>query len=100
MLAVAAAPATAAPQTVRILSVSAENVKPGQKVRVQFRVTNNGSGAEKAVVVVGGGLRCTSGCRAEPNLGAGRSQTFDATVVVLLDPAGNEFCLTRSAEER
>ena len=80
-VAVSAAPATAAPQTVRILSVSAENVKPGEKVRVRFRVTNNGSGSEKAVVVVGGGLRCTSGCRAEPTLGAGRSQTFDATVV-------------------
>ena len=80
-LAVSAAPATAAAQTVRILSVSAENVQPGETVRVQFRVTNNGSGAETAIVVVGGGLRCTSGCRAEPNLGAGRSQTFDATVV-------------------
>lgn len=80
-LAVSAAPATAAPETVRILSVSAENVKPNETVRVQFRVTNNGSKAETAIVVVGGGLRCTSGCRAEPNLGPGRSQTFDATLV-------------------
>jgi len=80
-LAVSAAPATAAPQTVRILSVSSENVKPDDKVRVQFRVTNTGGAAETAIVVVGGGLRCTSGCRAEPNLGPGESQTFDATVV-------------------
>ncbi|GIM89573.1 carboxypeptidase-like regulatory domain-containing protein [Paractinoplanes toevensis] len=80
-LAVSAAPATAAPQTVRILSVSAENVKPGETVRVRFRVTNNGSGAETAIVVVGGGLRCTTGCRAEPNLGPGQSQTFDAALV-------------------
>jgi len=80
-LAATAAPATAAPQTVRILSVSAENVKPGETVRVRFRVTNNGSGAETAIVVVGGGLRCTTGCRAEPNLGPGRSQTFDTTLV-------------------
>lgn len=79
--AVSAPPATAAPQTVRILSVSAENVKPGETVRVRFRVTNNGSGAETAIVVVGGGLRCTTGCRAEPNLGPGRSRTFDAKVI-------------------
>ncbi|GAA2631446.1 carboxypeptidase-like regulatory domain-containing protein [Paractinoplanes durhamensis] len=80
-LAVSAAPAAAAPETVSIVSVSAENVKPGEKVRVRFRVTNNGSGAETAIVVVGGGLRCTAGCRVEPNLGAGQGQTFDATVV-------------------
>ena len=80
-LAVSATPATAAPQTVNILSVSAENLKPGETVRVRFRVTNNGSGAETAIVVVGGGLRCTTGCRAEPKLGPGRSQTLDATLV-------------------
>lgn len=76
-----AAPATAAPETVSILSVSAENVKPREVVRVRFRVTNNGGRAETAIVVVGGGLRCTAGCRAEPKLGPGRSQTFDATLV-------------------
>lgn len=80
-LAVSAAPATAAPETVRILSVSAENVKPNEKVRVRFSVTNTAGRAEKAIVVVGGGLRCTAGCRVEPSLGPGRSQTFDATVV-------------------
>ncbi|MFF0466032.1 carboxypeptidase-like regulatory domain-containing protein [Micromonospora zamorensis] len=80
-LAVSAAPATAAPQPVRILSVSAENVKPNETVRVRFSVTNTGSRAEAAIVVVGGGLRCTSGCRAEPKLGPGRSQTFDTTLV-------------------
>jgi len=80
-LAVWASPAAAAPQTVRILSVSAENVKPGETVRVRFSVTNTGSAAETAIVVVGGGLRCTAGCRAEPKLGPGRSQTFDAKVV-------------------
>ncbi|MGW5077833.1 carboxypeptidase-like regulatory domain-containing protein [Micromonospora echinospora] len=79
--AVAAAPATAAPETVSILSVSAENVKPRETVRVQFRVTNNGRRAETAIVVVGGGLRCATGCRAEPNLGPGQSRTFDATLV-------------------
>ncbi|MFI7426745.1 carboxypeptidase-like regulatory domain-containing protein [Micromonospora sp. NPDC049836] len=76
-----AAPATAASETVRILSVSAENVKPNETVRVRFRVTNNGSRAETAIVVVGGGLRCASGCRAEPNLGPGQSQTLDTTLV-------------------
>ena len=83
-LALPAAPSTAAPaapETVSILSVSAENVKPREAVRVRFRVTNNGRRAEKAVVVVGGGLRCTAGCRAEPNLGPGESRTFDATLV-------------------
>ncbi len=80
-LAVSAAPATAAPETVRILSVSAENVKPNETVRVRFRVTNNESRAETAIVVIGGGLRCTSGCRVEPNLRAGQSQTFDTTLV-------------------
>ncbi|GIF23492.1 hypothetical protein BJ973_004103 [Actinoplanes tereljensis] len=77
----AGAPAMAAPETVRILSVSAENVQPGETVRVQFRVTNTGSGSETAIVVVGGGLRCTDGCRAEPKLAPGASQTFDATLV-------------------
>ncbi|MFF5199069.1 carboxypeptidase-like regulatory domain-containing protein [Micromonospora parva] len=80
-LAVSAAPATAAPETVSILSVSAENVKPNDTVRLRYRVTNNGRKAETAIVVIGGGLRCTSGCRVEPNLGPGRSQTFDTTLV-------------------
>ncbi|MCF0091302.1 carboxypeptidase regulatory-like domain-containing protein [Micromonospora sp. MH99] len=81
MLAVSAAPAAAAPETVSILSVSAENVKPNETVRVRYRVTNSASRAEKAIVVVGGGLRCTSGCRAEPNLKPGQSQSFEATLV-------------------
>jgi hypothetical protein len=80
-LVVPSAPAAGAPAPISILSVSAENVKPGDKVRVRFRVTNNGGGAETAVVVVGGGLRCTAGCRAEPNLAAGKSRDFEATVV-------------------
>ena len=71
MLTVTAAPVTAAPAPVRILSVSAENVEPGDRVRVRFRVTNTGKAAETAIVVVGGGLRCTTGCRAEPTLAAG-----------------------------
>ncbi|WP_240033290.1 carboxypeptidase-like regulatory domain-containing protein [Micromonospora globbae] len=61
--------------------MSAENVKPGDKVRVQFRVTNNGSRAETAIVVVSGGLQCTTGCRVEPNLKPGQSQDFQATLV-------------------
>jgi hypothetical protein len=81
MLVVGAAPVTAAPAPVRILSVSAENVKPGDKVRVRYRVTNTGKAAETAIVVVGGGLRCTTGCRAEPKLAAGKSRDFEATVV-------------------
>jgi hypothetical protein len=80
-LAVSAAPVSGAPAPISILSVSAENVKPGDKVRVQFRVTNTGSGAEAAIVVVSGGLRCITGCRAEPNLKPGKSQDFGATVV-------------------
>jgi Carboxypeptidase regulatory-like domain len=80
-LAVSAAPVAGAPAPISILSVSAENVKPGDEVGVQFRVTNNGSGAETAIVVVGGGLQCTTGCRAEPNLKPGQSQDFRATVV-------------------
>ncbi|MFC4068836.1 carboxypeptidase-like regulatory domain-containing protein [Actinoplanes subglobosus] len=80
-LAVFAPPVAAAPAPVRILSVSAENVAPGETVRVKFRVTNTGSATETAIVVVGGGLRCTSGCRAEPSLGAGKSKDLAATVV-------------------
>ncbi|KKK01546.1 carboxypeptidase regulatory-like domain-containing protein, partial [Micromonospora sp. HK10] len=80
-LVVPAAPATAAPETVRILSVSAEHVKPNETVRVRYRVTNNGNRADTAIVVVGGGLRCSSGCRVEPKLGAGQSLTFDTTLV-------------------
>ncbi|MDY7089931.1 MAG: carboxypeptidase-like regulatory domain-containing protein [Actinomycetota bacterium] len=76
-----ATPVAAAPAPVRILSVSAENVKPGDKVRVRFRVTNTGQRAETAIVVVGGGLECASGCRAEPDLGGGASKDFSATLV-------------------
>jgi hypothetical protein len=79
--AVAAVPATAAPQVVRLLSVSKENMRPGDSVRVKFRVTNPGRSPESAYVLVSGGLRCTTGCEARPTLGAGRSQTFQATLV-------------------
>ena len=78
---VAAAPVAGAPVPIRILSVSAENVSPGDKVRVRFRVTNVGGGTGTAVVVVGGGLRCATGCRAEPSLAAGRSRDFETTLV-------------------
>jgi hypothetical protein len=86
--AVPATPAAGAPAPIRILSVSAENVEPGDTVRVRFRVTNTGQGAETAIVVVGGGLQCTAGCRAEPNLGPGRSQDFQATLVAPKVSAG------------
>ncbi|MEU8660575.1 carboxypeptidase-like regulatory domain-containing protein [Actinoplanes philippinensis] len=81
VLAGAATPVAAAPAPIRILSVSAENVEPGDTVRVRFRVSNTGSAAGTAIVVVGGGLKCATGCRAEPNLGAGKSRDFEATVV-------------------
>ncbi|WP_262282229.1 carboxypeptidase-like regulatory domain-containing protein [Micromonospora sp. MA102] len=80
--------------------MSAENVEPGDKVRVQFRVTNNGSGAETAIVVVGGGLQCTTGCRAEPNLKPGESQDFQATVVAPQVNAGEILGLNISVAVR
>ncbi|MEV6304892.1 carboxypeptidase-like regulatory domain-containing protein [Actinoplanes sp. NPDC051861] len=78
LLAVAATPAAGAPAPIRFLSVSAENLKPGDTVRIRFRVTNTGKAAETAIVVVGGGLTCNTGCRAEPNLGPGESRDLDA----------------------
>ncbi|MBM2619420.1 carboxypeptidase regulatory-like domain-containing protein [Actinoplanes sp. LDG1-06] len=81
ILGVPAAPVAAAPAPVRIQSVSAENVKPGDTVRVRFRVTNTGSATETAIVVVGGGLRCETGCRAEPRLGPGKSRNLEARLV-------------------
>ncbi|MEV4347671.1 carboxypeptidase-like regulatory domain-containing protein [Actinoplanes sp. NPDC049596] len=48
---------------------------------MKFRVTNTGSRAETAIVVVGGGLQCTTGCRAEPNLAPGKSKDFEARLV-------------------
>jgi hypothetical protein len=99
-LAVSAAPAAGAPAPISILSVSAENVKPGDKVRVQFRVTNTGSRAETAIVVVSGGLECTTGCRAEPNLKAGASQDFQATVVAPQVNAGETLGLNISVAVR
>ncbi|XVU28297.1 carboxypeptidase-like regulatory domain-containing protein [Actinoplanes sp. CA-054009] len=87
-LAVSAAPALGAPAPVSILSVSATDVKPGDKVKVKFRVTNTGRGAAKAIVVVGGGLPCASGCRAEPRLRPGKSKDFQATVVAPAVSAG------------
>ncbi|MDO3703547.1 carboxypeptidase-like regulatory domain-containing protein [Micromonospora sp. C28SCA-DRY-2] len=76
-----AVPATAAPPTISILSVSAENVKSGQSVQVRFRATNNGSGKETVFVAVSGGLQCTAGCSASQVIGPGLSETFTATVV-------------------
>ncbi|WCN83245.1 carboxypeptidase-like regulatory domain-containing protein [Micromonospora sp. LH3U1] len=99
-LAVSAAPVAGAPVPINILSVSAENVKPGDKVRVQFRVTNNASRAETAIVVVGGGLQCTTGCRAEPKLKPGQSQDFQATVVAPQVNAGETLGLNISVAVR
>ncbi|MEU4472727.1 carboxypeptidase regulatory-like domain-containing protein [Micromonospora sp. NPDC023888] len=99
-LAVSAAPVAGAPAPISILSVSAENVNPGDKVRVQIRVTNNGSGAETAIVVVSGGLQCTTGCRAEPNLKPGQSQDFQATVVAPQVNAGETLGLNISVAVR
>lgn len=99
-LAVSAAPVAGAPAPISILSVSAENVEPGDKVRVEFRVTNNGSGAETAVVVVGGGLKCTTGCRVEPNLKPGQSKNFEATVVAPQVNAGEILGLNISVGVR
>ena len=78
---VSAAPATAAAPAIRILSVSSENVEPGESVRVRFRATNKERGTATVFVAVSGGLRCTGGCSASKEIGAGRSETFEATVV-------------------
>ncbi|MBG0566594.1 carboxypeptidase-like regulatory domain-containing protein [Actinoplanes aureus] len=81
ILAVPAAPVMAAPPGIRIVSVSSENVRSGESVRVRFRATNNESGRETIFVAVSGGLQCTAGCSASPAIGPGQSETFDATVV-------------------
>jgi hypothetical protein len=80
-LAVAAAPAIAAPPTIGILSVSSDNVRSGESVQVRFRATNNGSSKETVFVAVSGGLRCTAGCSASQAIGPGLSEDFEATVV-------------------
>ncbi|MEV4535979.1 carboxypeptidase-like regulatory domain-containing protein [Asanoa sp. NPDC049518] len=99
-LAVSAGPVAGAPAPISILSVSAENVKPGDMVRVQFRVTNTGSRAETAIVVVGGGLPCTTGCRVEPSLKPGQSKDFQATVVAPQVNAGEILGLNISVGVR
>ncbi|MEU8236327.1 carboxypeptidase-like regulatory domain-containing protein [Actinoplanes sp. NPDC048967] len=81
MLAGYAAPATAAPPAIRILRVSSESVPSGGTVQVRFQATNNNQRTEKVFVAVSGGLRCTAGCAAAPDLGPGKSRTFEATVV-------------------
>ncbi|MGW4944022.1 carboxypeptidase-like regulatory domain-containing protein [Actinoplanes sp. NPDC004185] len=81
MLAGHAAPAAAAPPAIRILSVSPESVPSGGTVRVRFQATNNNQRTEKVFVAVSGGLRCTTGCAAAPDLGPRQSRTFEATVV-------------------
>ncbi|MEV8441672.1 carboxypeptidase-like regulatory domain-containing protein [Actinosynnema sp. NPDC051121] len=98
--AVSAAPVVGAPANISILSVSAEHVKPGDQVQVRFRVTNNGIGADTAIVVVGGGLHCTTGCRAEPNLEPGQSQDFQATVVAPEVNAGETLGVNISVAAR
>ncbi|WP_433728820.1 carboxypeptidase-like regulatory domain-containing protein [Actinoplanes sp. CA-051413] len=81
MLAGYAAPAAAAPPAIRILRVSSESVPSGGTVQVRFEATNNNQRTEKVFVAVSGGLRCTAGCAAAPDLGPGKSRTFEATVV-------------------
>ncbi|MEU8613980.1 carboxypeptidase-like regulatory domain-containing protein, partial [Actinoplanes sp. NPDC048791] len=81
MLAGYAAPAAAAPPAIRILRVSSESVPSGGTVQVRFQATNNNQRTEKVFVAVSGGLRCTAGCAAAPDLGPGKSRTFEATVV-------------------
>jgi hypothetical protein len=76
-----AAPVSAATPAIRIVSVSSERVASGESVRVRFQATNNNQRTEKVFVAVSGGLECTAGCAAAPDLKAGRSQTFNATVV-------------------
>lgn len=80
-LALPAVPVAGAPAPISILSVSAENVKPGDTVRLRVRVTNTGNRTETAIVVIGGGLRCATGCRAEPSLKPGQSFDLEATLV-------------------
>ncbi len=80
-LAVPAAPVAAAPPAIRIESVSSDRVTSGASVRVRFQATNNNQRTEKVFVAVSGGLRCTAGCSAAPDIAPGRSKTFNATVV-------------------
>jgi hypothetical protein len=80
-LTVSVTPAAAAPPAIRILSVSSDSVKSGGSVTVRFEATNNSRRTEQVFVAVSGGLRCTVGCSAAPELGPGRSRTFDATLV-------------------
>ncbi|MCM4077992.1 carboxypeptidase-like regulatory domain-containing protein [Paractinoplanes hotanensis] len=80
-LAVSVTPAAAAAPAISIQSVSSDTVPSGGSVRVRFRATNNNERTEKVFVAVSGGLRCTAGCSAAPDIGPGRSRTFEATVV-------------------
>ena len=80
-IAVSAAPVAAAPPTIRIESVSSDTVKSGGSVRVRFRATNNERGTARVFVAVSGGLRCTTGCSTSRDMGPGRSETFEATLV-------------------
>lgn len=90
VLAVSAAPVAAAPPAIRIQSVSSDQVKSGETVRVRFKATNNNQRTEKVFVAVSGGLRCTAGCSAAPDIRAGQSRTFEATVVAPKVSAGEE----------
>ena len=87
---VSAAPVAAAPPAIRIESVSSDTVKSGGSVRVRFRATNNERGNARVFVAVSGGLRCTAGCSAVRDMGPGRSETFEATVVAPKVNAGEE----------
>lgn len=99
-LAVSAAPVAAAPPAISIESVSSDNVKSGASVRVRFRVTNNDRGTERAFVAVSGGLRCTAGCSATKDLGAGQSASFTATVVAPQVSEGQESGLNLAVTVR
>ncbi|MFD0200296.1 MULTISPECIES: carboxypeptidase-like regulatory domain-containing protein [Saccharothrix] len=51
-------------------------------------------------MVVGGGLKCTAGCRVEPNLKPGQSQDFQATVVAPEVSAGETLGVNISVAVR
>ncbi|GAA3925513.1 carboxypeptidase-like regulatory domain-containing protein [Actinoplanes auranticolor] len=99
-LAVSATPAAAAPPAIRILSVSSDSVKSGGSVTVLFEATNNSRRTEKVFVAVSGGLRCTAGCSAAPDLGPGRSRTFDARLLAPKVGPGEETGLNLAVSVR
>jgi Carboxypeptidase regulatory-like domain len=85
MLAVAAAPAQAAPPLVQITTLSSGDLQSGQTATMTYAVTNRNvppnTDTSFQVVVSGDGVTCSKQCNLITTINPGETKTFDATLL-------------------